>query len=130
VPLRRLINLSIGLATVGTLAYLVYGDWVSALIIDVLFGCIGMITRLSILDLAAKSCPSHIEATFFAFLMSGYNGGTQISEIVGARLYDTYGYTPLVLVSATTTAAVWLLVPFVWIDRIEAKAKRAKMPAV
>jgi len=130
VPLRRLINLFIGLATVGTLAYLVYGDWVSALIIDVLFGCIGMITRLSILDLAAKSCPSHIEATFFAFLMSVYNGGTLISEIVGARLYDTYGYTPLVLVSATTTAAVWLLVPFVRIDRIEAKAKRAKMPAV
>ena len=49
---------------------------------------------------------------------------------MGARLYDTYGYTPLVLVSATTTAAVWLLVPFVRIDRIEAKAKRAKMPAV
>lgn len=130
VPLRRLINLSIGIAVVSTLAYLVYRDWISALIIDVLFGCIGMITRLSILDLAAKSCPRHVEATFFAFLMSVYNGGTQISENIGARLYDTYGYTPLVIVSTVTTAAVWLLVPFVRIDRIEAKAKRAEMPAV
>jgi len=130
VPLTRLINLSIGIAVVGTLAYLVYRDWISALIIDVLFGCVGMITRLSILDLAAKSCPRHIEATFFAFLMSVYNGGTQISENIGARLYDTYGYTPLVIVSTVTTAAVWLLVPFVRIDRIEAKARRAEMPAV
>jgi len=130
VPLRRLINLSIGIAVVSTLAYLVYRDWISALIIDISFGGVGMITRLAILDLAAKSCPRHIEATFFAFLMSVYNGGTQISENIGARLYDTYGYTPLVIVSTVTTAAVWLLVPFVRIDRIEAKAKRAEMPAV
>jgi predicted MFS family arabinose efflux permease len=128
VPLRRLINLSIAIATVGTLAFLVYRDWISALTIEVLFGCVNMITRLSILDLAAKSCPRHVEATFFAFLMSVYNGGTQISENVGARLYDTYGYTTLVVISTVTTAAVWLLVPFVRIDRIEARARHAEMP--
>jgi predicted MFS family arabinose efflux permease len=128
VPLRRLINLSIAIATVGTLAFLVYRDWISALTIEVLFGCANMITRLSILDLAAKSCPRHVEATFFAFLMSVYNGGTQISENVGARLYDTYGYTTLVVISTVTTAAVWLLVPFVRIDRIEARARHAEMP--
>lgn len=129
VPLRRLINLSIGIAVASTLAYLLYRDWVSAMAIDVLFGCIGMVTRLSILDLAAKACPRHLEATFFAFLMSVYNGGTQLSENLGARLYDSYGYTPLVLISTAATAAVWLLVPFVRIDRIVARAKRAEMPA-
>src|SRR6266487_1817112 len=40
-PLRRLINLSIGLSVVGTLAYLVYRDVWSALAIDIVFGCIG-----------------------------------------------------------------------------------------
>ena len=70
----------------------------------------------------------HVVATFFAFLMSVYNGGTQVSENIGARLYDSYGYTPLVLISTATTAAVWLLVPFVRIERIEAKAKRAALP--
>jgi len=128
VPLRRLINLSIGIATASTIAYLLYRDRTSALVIDTFFGCIGMITRLSILDLAAKSCPRHVEATFFAFLMSVYNGGTQISENVGARLYDSYGYTTLVLISTITTAAVWLLVPFVRIDRIESRARHAAMP--
>src|SRR5262249_57541237 len=112
VPLRRLINLSIGIATAGTIAYLLYRDRTSALVIDIFFGGIGMITRLSILDLAAKSCPRHVEATFFAFLMSVYNGGTQISENVGARLYDSYGYSTLVLISTITTAPLWLLLPF------------------
>ncbi|HEX6776488.1 MAG TPA: MFS transporter, partial [Methylomirabilota bacterium] len=128
-PLKRLINLSIGVGVVGTLAYLFYEGPVSALIIDVVFGCVGMTTQLAFLDLAAKSCPRHIEATFFALLMSIYNGGTQISQNIGGRLYDSFGYTPLVLVSTAFTALAWVLVPMVRIDHIEAKAKRAEMPA-
>ncbi len=127
-PLRRLINLSIGAAVLATLAYLVYRDWRSALVIDVVFGCIGMVTRLAFLDLAAKACPRHVEATFFAFLMSVYNAGTQVAENVGARLYDDLGYTPLVLISTAMTAAAWFLVPLVKIERIEARAKRAELP--
>jgi hypothetical protein len=88
-----------------------------------------MITQLAFLDLAAKSCPRHIEATFFAILMSLYNGGAQLSQNIGARLYDSLGYTPLVLISTAMTAAAWLLVPLVRIDRIEARAKQAEIPA-
>ena len=129
VPLTRLINFSIGAAVIGTLAYLVYRGHVSALIIDVVFGCVGMITLLAFLDLAAKSCPRRLEATFFALLMSVYNGGSQISQNVGGRLYDSFGFTPLVLISTAFTAAAWLLVPLVRIDRIEAKAKQTQVPA-
>jgi MFS family permease len=128
-PLTRLINFSIGAAVIGTLAYLVYRGHVSAIIVDVVFGCVGMITQLAFLDLAAKSCPRHLEATFFSLLMSVFNGGTQLSQNVGGRLYDSFGYTPLVLISTAFTAAAWLLVPLVRIDRIEAKAKQARVPA-
>jgi MFS family permease len=128
-PLRRLINLSIGLSVVGTLAYLVYRDVWSAIVIDTVFGCVGMITQLAFLDLAAKSCPRHVEATFFALLASVYNVGTQASQNVGGRLYDHLGYLPLVLISTGMTAATWLLVPLVKIDRIEARAKQAEVPA-
>ena len=96
-PLRRLINLSIGAGVIATLAYLGYRDAWSALAIETAFGCIGMITQLAFLDLAAKACPRHVEATFFALLMSVFNGGTQLSQNVGGRLYDWYGYAPLVL---------------------------------
>src|SRR3989442_6311233 len=81
-----------------------------------------MIAQLALLDLAAKSCPKRVEATFFALLMSVNNGGSQLSQNVGARLYDGLGYEPLVLISAAFTAAAWFLVPLVKIDRIEAKA--------
>src|SRR5215813_2199522 len=119
IPLKRLINLAIGLSVIGTLAYLVYeGPW-SAVIIDTTYGGIYMITQLAFLDLAAKSCPPWIEATFFALLMSVYNGGAQGSQIVGGHLYDGLGYTPLVLISSGFTALAWLLVPLVKIDRIE-----------
>ncbi|OLD39502.1 MAG: hypothetical protein AUI57_03075 [Candidatus Rokubacteria bacterium 13_1_40CM_2_68_8] len=123
IPLKHIVNLSIGVATVGTLAYLLYRDATSALVIDITFGAVGMITQLAFLDLAAKACPRHVEATFFAALMSVFNLGQQLSQNVGARLYDTLGFTQLVYISAAITALAWVLVPLVRIDRIEAKAR-------
>ncbi|MCL6640099.1 MAG: MFS transporter [Candidatus Rokubacteria bacterium] len=128
VPLERLIRLAITLAVMGTLAYLLYRGPASAVVIDVLFGGVGMITQLAFLDLAAKACPRGVEATFFALLMSVYNGGVQISQVTGGYLYDWLGYTPLVLVSAALTAAAFLLVPLVRIPRIESRAAAAVVP--
>jgi MFS family permease len=124
VPLRRLIIFSIGLGVASTLAYLAYRGPVSAVIIDGLWGGIAMVVQLSILDLAAKACPRGVEGTFFALYASVYNGSVQLSTNVGSRLYDTFGYTPLVLISAALTAFVWVLVPLVKIDRIDAAARR------
>src|SRR5213592_130134 len=126
-PLKHIINLSIAAGVLGTLAYLLYRDKTSDLIIDISWGAIGMITQLAFLDLAAKACPRHVEATFFAALMSVYNIGQQLSQNVGARLYDAVGYTPLVYISAAMTALAWVLVPLVKIDQIEARA-RADLP--
>ena len=123
VPLYRLINIAIGVGVVSTLAYLAYrGPW-SALVIDTVFGGVGMITQLAFLDLAAKACPKRVEATFFALLMSVYNGGTQGSQVLGGYLYDSIGYAPLIFVSAGVSALAWILVPLVRIEAIEARAK-------
>ena len=127
-PLRRLLNWSIGVGVAGTLCYLVYRGPVSAIAIDTFFGGVGMIMQLAFLDLAAKACPRRVEATFFALLMSVYNTGTQLSQNVGARLYETYGYTPLVWISATVTALAWVLVPLLDVDRIEAQARAPADP--
>ena len=124
VPLKRLIVVSIGLGVVSTLGYLLYRGPVSAVVVDVLWGAVGMVVQLSILDLAAKSCPKKVEGTFFALFASVYNGSVQLSTNIGGRLYDTLGFTPLVLISAALTAFAWLLVPVVEIDRIEAAARR------
>ena len=123
VPLKWLIVGAIGVGTLATLGYLLYRDPASAVVIELLFGCVGMMTQLAFLDLAAKACPRGVEATFFALLMSVYNLGTQGSQITGGYLYDWFGYTPLVLVSAGMTMLALALVPLVRIDRIEATAR-------
>jgi MFS family permease len=127
-PLRRLINIAIGLSVLATLAYLLYSGSRSALAIHVVWGVTGMITTLAFLDLAAKACPPRVEATFFALLMSIFNLGTQAAQNVGAHLYTAFGegppaYTWLVMISTAATAAVWLLVPLVHIERVEAHAR-------
>jgi len=133
VPLRSLINLTIGVSVATTLAYLFYRGTVSAVLIHALAGWAGMLSLLAFLDLAAKACPSRVEATFFALLMSINNLGAQASQNVGAHLYTVLGqgpaaYTQLVLIAAGATAAVWLLVPLVPIETI-VQADRGKARA-
>src|SRR5262245_37888083 len=127
--LRPLINVSIGATVIATLAYLRYRGPFSAAIIDTSYGLVYMVTQLAFLDLAAKACPRRVEATFFALLMSVYNGGAQGSEVVGGYLYDWMGYDRLIVISAATTALVWLLVPLVGIEGIEARARAADAPS-
>jgi predicted MFS family arabinose efflux permease len=123
VRLRTIIVAVIGLSALATLGYLLYRGRTSAIVIDVTFGGLAMITQLAFLDLAAKACPPRVEGTFFALLMSVFNAGTQLSMNVGGRLYESYGFTTLVFISAAVTALAWVLVPFVRIDRIEARAR-------
>jgi MFS family permease len=123
--LRRIIILSIGLGVIGTLLYLLYAGPVAAVLIDLTYGFLYMLTTLAFLDLAAKACPRHVEGTFFALLMSVFNLGQQASQWTGGHLYDLVGFRNLVLIAAAMTALTWLLVPLVHIDRIEAAAREA-----
>jgi predicted MFS family arabinose efflux permease len=106
------------------LSYLLYRDATSAVVITVAFGALGMIFNLGFLDLAAKSCPPRVEATFFAALMSVLNAATKLSENVGARLYEAVGYESLVWIGAAMTALTWLLMPLVKFDQIDARARQ------
>jgi predicted MFS family arabinose efflux permease len=124
VSLQRLIVWAITGAIVAVLSYLLYRGPTSAVVIEIVFGAVAMITQLAFLDLAAKACPPRVEGTFFALLMSVFNAGMQLSMNVGGRLYDGLGYTPLVLISAAVTALAFLFLPFVDIKAIEERARR------
>ncbi len=126
-PLRRLINVAIGLSVIMLLTYLAYRGEISALLIHIIWGITGMVTTLAFLDLAARACPMRAEATFFALLMAIFNLGTLASQNIGAHLYTELGegsfaYTWLVIISTIATAAIWFLVPFIHIERIESRA--------
>jgi MFS family permease len=122
-PLRKRINVTIGLSAASVLVYLLYRGAGSAVVIDFVYGWVYMVTTLAFLELAAKTCPPHIEGTFFALLMSVYNAGMQGSQWAGGHLYDAIGFERLVLISTVTTALIWLFVPLVPIDAIEARSR-------
>ena len=129
VSLSRTLVLAIGLTAVSTFGYLVYVGPRSAVVLDFLNGIISMMTQLVLLDLAAKACPPHVEGTFFALLMSVYNAGLQGSRIVGGHLYPHVGFDGLVYISAATTALVLVIVPWLRVGAIEARARLVAAPA-
>ena len=121
-PLRRTINLSIGLSAAGTHH------------LPALPGAVvGRRDRLHVrLDLhgddAGASGPGGPGVSdprrghVFALLMSVYNAGIQGSQWTGGHLYDSVGFERLVLISTAATLLTFILVPFVHVDRIEAVA--------
>jgi MFS family permease len=113
IPLRRLLNAAIGIGVAGTLAYYGLVGWWSAVLLTVTVGFATIIAFLATMDLAARAVPTHAEGTFFAALMSVNNLATTGSAALGGWLYDLVGLNWLIAVSAATTAACWLLVPWV-----------------
>jgi Na+/melibiose symporter-like transporter len=116
---KQLVHFAIAAGVIATLAYLGYRDEVSAVVISLVFGGVAMLIQLTFLELAARACPKQAEATFFALLMSVYNGAVQLSQITGGWLYDQVGFARLIFISAAFTALCWLLVPFLKLEELE-----------
>ena len=116
---KHLIYFAVAAGVVATLAYLGYRSQLSAVLLSLLFGSVSMFIQLTFLDLAARACPKQAEATFFALLMSVYNGAVQVSQITGGWLYDQVGFTRLIFVSAAFTALCALLVPLLKLEELE-----------
>jgi predicted MFS family arabinose efflux permease len=92
-------------------------------VLSLTFGSVSMFIQLTFLDLAARACPKQAEATFFALLMSVYNGAIQISQITGGWLYGQVGFTRLIFISAAFTALCWLLVPLLKLEELVPERK-------
>jgi MFS family permease len=117
---RALLQLSIVLGTLGTLAFLLMVDPISAVVVYFLFGVAGMIANVATLTLAAEHCPARAEGFAFAALMSVMNLAAPLADTSGAYLYDHVfdgRLAPLIVVSAAFTAFVLVLIPLFRIER-------------
>jgi MFS family permease len=117
-PFKHLIYFAIAAGVIATLAYLGYRSQTSAVMLSLIFGSVSMFIQLTFLDLAARACPKQAEATFFALLMSIYNGAVQMSQITGGWLYDQIGFTRLIFISAAFTALCGFLVPLLKLEKL------------
>lgn len=109
--IKKLLNISVAIGTISISSYLGLVGIKSAILLYFLVGAIFMIAHLTVLDLAARSCPKGIEGTVFALLMSVFNIGSMGSRFLGGWLYDVVGLNPLIMISALFTAGCWLIIP-------------------
>ncbi|MFH1724237.1 MAG: MFS transporter [Elusimicrobiota bacterium] len=84
-----LVRWSVLLSAPLTLLYWAYRGPASALALTSFFGVVGVAMRLSLMDLVARACPEHGEATAFALFMSVFNLAAWSSNTAGARAYET-----------------------------------------
>ena len=85
---RRLLNLSILLGVVTTLAFLALTNKVNAAIVNFFSGMAGMVAFVATLTLAADYCPRRAEGFAFAALMSLLNLSSALSNNLGSFLYE------------------------------------------
>ena len=111
INIRKWLILSIILGVVSTLAYL-HITPALILIYTVVFGLTGMFTHLAVMDYMAKCCPKGTEATTFALLCSVVNFSGFLSNIIGGKLYNFFGYNGLVWISGLTTLLCLGFIPW------------------
>jgi predicted MFS family arabinose efflux permease len=111
---KKMLNLSILVGVATTAAFLLLAGEASAAIINFFSGMAGMIAFVATLTLAADYCPKRAEGFAFAALMSLLNLSSAASSNIGSFLYEHAFHrrlSPLIVVSAVATAAIFLLVP-------------------
>jgi len=111
---QSLLTLSIVLGTASAASFLLLDGQVSAALVNFGYGFAQMIATIATLTLAAQNCPRRAEGFAFAGLMSISNLADIFSINAGAFLYEHVfdgRLTPLITVSAATTAVAIVLVP-------------------
>jgi predicted MFS family arabinose efflux permease len=110
--LRRLLFVAISTNALGTLLYLVYSYW-TAPVVHGVSGLVGIWSELALMDLAVRATPRGCESLGFSLMMSARNFALGGSDVFGAWLLDSRGWSfpELVWLNAGTTALVLLFVP-------------------
>lgn len=104
----------------ATLLYLAYREPFLAGLLTVVLGAVGVAARLSLMDLAARTCPEGGEAVAFALFMSVFNLAAWASNTAGAKAYAAMApngphmaMATLIMVSAATTSLALPLLRFI-----------------
>jgi MFS family permease len=126
---KSLLNLSIVLGVVATLAFLLLWSEALAAAINFFNGFASVIAFVATLSLAADYCPQRSEGFAFAALMSVTNFTAALSENMGSFFYEHLFHRqldPLIVVSAAFTAVAFAFVPFLRLgDKPPGEAARA-----
>ncbi len=112
--LRELLYASVFFTGSLSLLYLGYDGKNSAIAIEAVYMLVVSLVQLPLYDLAARATPKGSEAVGYSVIMSVWNWGLFVSDLVGSALYQDYHVTfkNLVWLNAATTLLVLFAVPF------------------
>lgn len=112
--LRQLLYACVFFTSLLSLLYLGYNDKRSALMIEVIYALAVSLAQLPLYDLAARATPRGSEAVGYSIIVSVWNWGLLVSDLVGSGLYEKYHMTfkTLVWVNAGTTLLALIAIPF------------------
>jgi MFS family permease len=123
-PSSRLAPAVILTAALVTAAHVFLRDELTALVLHLTGGMVGMVALLTFFNMAAAACPLEAAGFTFAALMSVHTISLQVGSMLGGRLYESlFGgtLTPLIWLAAICTAAVLCWVP--WLPHASGSAE-------
>ena len=111
--LRQLLYACVFFTSLLSLLYLGYNDRKSALIIEIIYAFAVSLAQLPLYDLAARATPKGSEAVGYSIIVSVWNWGLLVSDLVGSGLYEKYNLTfkNLVWLNAGTTLLALIAIP-------------------
>ncbi|HVX11016.1 MAG TPA: MFS transporter [Pirellulales bacterium] len=119
-PMRWQVHVSILAGIFSSWVYWALGGESSATIVSVVSGFSYMTGNMVLVNLAARACPEDTPATLFAIFMALCNVGSATGTWLGGVIYEhgkvhwstIASFNLLVFVAGATTAACWMLMPF------------------
>ena len=127
--LRRLLYACVFFTAALSLLYLGYDDKRSALTIEIIYAFAVNLAQLPLYDLAARATPKGSEAMGYSIIVSVWNWGLLVSDLVGSALYEKMhlNFKDLVWLNAGTTLLALIAVPLLPALLVDGK-ETAKQP--
>jgi MFS family permease len=110
-PLKKLLYFMIILTALDNICYLYIPNKWFLLIYSLMFSAFSGITFMTFLTFFVKIIPKGSEAFFYALVTSVSNFCGRLSGVFGGVIYDNWGYSATVIISAITTLLCLLWMP-------------------
>ncbi|MCC6545637.1 MFS transporter [Candidatus Sumerlaeota bacterium] len=114
--LRQTLYAGVILNALGSLLFYFYKDANSAIVVSLIFGFVGTLSFMPVMDLSARATPGGVACAGFALVMSARYASTHLSDLIGSKLVDPQiglSFNNLIWINSATTALVVFAIPFI-----------------
>jgi hypothetical protein len=107
--LGRMLRLSVWVNAVAGLLFLVIADAPQAVAICAVVGLATGLGNVAVFDLLLRACPRKLEGTATTLGYAAFAAADVAGDLLGAVLYERFGFAPCVLLDVVATLSILLL---------------------